>query len=688
MVQYDLIDPESGNYWRVNISQVEANFYDLYNNHRARAIKELKDRKVPHTGKWDLSMVTSNTQANSPVPQGKKTVKNGNPKIRWPGNTSTLFINLCLPYRKWLRCKTVAPFVWEEISAKLLNKHNLRYNGEQCHAKMKSLKRTFREAKGGQHSGDKWPHYWVMTYIYDEPIVPGELSLTSEVLAVSNAVLPPEESPILSAGASGMNSDNTAVSFAVLRPVDSPILGAVASGYEYIQFNDDDNGDASIVPTAEPTLGILKDISNLVSNEGHISVPIENRPGMKVIAEIPLISDLSGPTSEAAEHLSIPDDGDVPDILMKEFPETQGMTEAPMTPTKKKAKGPAFLTNSPQRHSPQTTPRRKKANKPPKSALQLDPEDTAAFVAKCLARKADLQKERINVQVWKDISDELGDKFDWHLCRAKFMQMDESFKNTFLPLEGKMGSTEWPYYKSFCDIYDIPENYYSVVKIVDLGEEGVDENDDEEEKAANENDGPSKLWSADAMALLLSLYKTRQHSFESSTSHLRYTFLYAQISAAMKEAGYSLSMKQCKSKMDALKSKFRKEFDLSSKTGASPSSWPLYEKMLEMFEGSASLVPPYALSAGRALVFSEKGQAENSAVSATGTRTRPTLKTKAKTDIQMKKPIYKSWSQQMHDRNVRQREDLLKEVQIMNKNFEEGNKDRKLFFQAIMKKLQ
>lgn len=103
----------------------------------------------------------------SPTAQAPARCAQGAKGGKWKGNTSTLFLNECLPFRRDLRGLRVADKVFKDISDAMWYTHKLDYSWEQLKEKVRSLKRYFSEAKQGKHGGTNWPHYWLMVHIYD-----------------------------------------------------------------------------------------------------------------------------------------------------------------------------------------------------------------------------------------------------------------------------------------------------------------------------------------------------------------------------------------------------------------------------------------------------------------------------------------------------------------------------------------
>lgn len=116
----------------------------------------------------------------------------------WGDENTRKFLNAALPFRKDLRNFRVPQDVYVKI-AKALNtqiKDKDPYDVPQLRQKVKTLKQTYGEAKQGKHKGDRWPHYWLMYFIYDE-----ELGLSTSIALDNdqkrNSVLPSKTTPAL-----------------------------------------------------------------------------------------------------------------------------------------------------------------------------------------------------------------------------------------------------------------------------------------------------------------------------------------------------------------------------------------------------------------------------------------------------------------------------------------------------------
>ena len=107
----------------------------------------------------------------------------------------------------------------------------------------------------------------------------------------------------------------------------------------------------------------------------------------------------------------------------------------------------------PNKPKPARTPNRRVA------AVKLvwDLDLTKTFMDACVAKKEELRKEIIPISVWKEMSDTLkcaGYDKSWDLIRAKYENMKNYFSRA-LENGGMQGGIRWPYYSSFCEIYEL-----------------------------------------------------------------------------------------------------------------------------------------------------------------------------------------------------------------------------------------
>lgn len=187
-----------------------------------------------------------------------------------------------------------------------------------------------------------------------------------------------------------------------------------------------------------------------------------------------------------------------------------------------------------------------------------------------------------------------------------------------------------------------------------------------------------RLWHKQNVSLLLSLYEAKHKDFKSSKSAIRHDHLYAQISKEMELFSYNINWQKCKRKVLSMLSKCRKEYDKCKKTGAAPSTWPYYERVLKFFEGTATLEPPVAMSVGvKAAPLKVNGNTQE--VQKRSTRSRPSFCTKKKSPAAKSKPkkqVFKSWVQEHQEKQVEQREKVYEEVRLLREGTERGREVR------------
>ncbi|KAK3929166.1 Zinc finger and SCAN domain-containing protein 29 [Frankliniella fusca] len=652
VVPYEIVNAENGHVWQVYVTEAEVAALDLDHKKRFRLLKQLKEGNVAPISQWDTT-TSSNSLSTAlvPVVTGTEALPSTSKPVRaqgakgavWKGNSATSFLNCCLPYRKWLR-HTVPQHMWQQVSEDLFQL-GLDYSWEQLKAKMKTLKRQFNEAKRGQHNGDQWIHYWLMSYIFDDQIGNG------------NTTLAPE----------GFTGSKECVENLSVIEFDAPMLSSTV-----------------ISPVAENAVSCGSNLPGEVEEEAQTSL-VHSMGAASVSDAAACDVDADVNDQELTEEAHFADDisNNNNNNLLEDFNASvpgKILTDINLlrSPAKKKKKTAVFTISS--TLSPRKTPTKRKV---PKNQLQLGTSDAHKLVSECLTRKAYLLKDTIPLHVWKEISAAMGGTITWQVCRDKFLQMDESFKNTWLPLKGLMGGGKWAHYTAFCNLYDIPEDYFSILNASNEWEDGIEElGDSGDENVAVQND--TELWTHELVLLLISLFKPRRQQFEGSKSGMRHNYLYARISEGLKEKGYSRSWKQCKSKITSLKATFREEFDKCGSTGAAPSQWPFYQEMLDVYDGTASLNAPVGLSAGMGLEYTVDG--EKISGTRTGTRTRPILQTKKMKEPTAKRPIFKNWQQEVQQISIEQKGQLVKQVEIMNSLLCESSKDRKAFFSAFAAK--
>lgn len=292
------------------------------------------------------------------------------------------------------------------------------------------------------------------------------------------------------------------------------------------------------------------------------------------------------------------------------------------------------------------------------SAGNWDKDSTLAVVQAFLQRKQEVQRiENIPQRVFKDISDELKSKgFNMNpsVCRDKFTQMNDFFTGV-LPSGGFMSGFKWPHYDNFCELHDIPFDFILPVN---------------QESLAYEPAG-NVIWTEPAVFLLLSEYHAKKNQFDNTKSPIRHQLLFNEISDTMNNFLIPVSTKQCLDQMNVLKIKFRQEYDRLNvrNTGQPPTTWPYYDKMLEIFQGCASLDAPFLLSAGKGLFYSVKGKQNTS--SSSGTRTRP--KEAKESGVTPKKPLT---AQQYREMIVVQRSTATDELKLLREGLERRSVER------------
>jgi hypothetical protein len=112
--------------------------------------------------------------------------------------------------------------------------------------------------------------------------------------------------------------------------------------------------------------------------------------------------------------------------------------------------------------------------------------------------------------------------------------------------------------------------------------------------------------------------------------------------------------------------------------------------MREIFDGDANLDAPFAATVGNAgLSYTARG--EEQAIIERNTRTRPpSEKSKvAKRDPKEKhnKKEYKSWPQEIQEKQYEQRQALLDEVRLLRLNFESRSAQRMELLKEIVQKM-
>lgn len=183
----------------------------------------------------------------------------------------------------------------------------------------------------------------------------------------------------------------------------------------------------------------------------------------------------------------------------------------------------------------------------------------------------------------------------------------------------------------------------------------------------------------------------KKDDFESTKSFLKHELLYSQLALEVNDfTGRNYKSKQCQAKMGSLNDKFRKEYDSCNRTGAKPSTWPFYERMLEMFKGSSNLVPPYVASVGRGLLYSVKGQVKASCASEVGSRSRPKNEYKPKERKQTKGKTSvssgprRNKQQELQERKLANQETLTEEIRLLRLGLEAGRLDRRKYMAKLL----
>lgn len=162
------------------------------------------------------------------------------------------------------------------------------------------------------------------------------------------------------------------------------------------------------------------------------------------------------------------------------------------------------------------------------------------------------------------------------------------------------------------------------------------------------------FWDNDKTNLLLTLYDDKKEEFDSSNK--RHETVYEEIAAEM--AFFDLPQaptgKQCMDRIAELKAELRSEYDNTRKTGSAPSTWPHFQRMMEIFKDCVTLEPPASLSVGTTMEHLEKGKQAAKHVE-TGTRTRPIVaqpqSARNKTIAKPQKMTKASWQQSKLDQS-------------------------------------
>lgn len=194
-----------------------------------------------------------------------------------------------------------------------------------------------------------------------------------------------------------------------------------------------------------------------------------------------------------------------------------------------------------------------------------------------------------------------------------------------------------------------------------------------------------RKWDEGATKLLIDCYKRKQPEFESNKIALRHNFLFSQIAEEIKKSGYTCDYKKCKLEWAGLLDRLRQEHDSTKGTGSSPSTWPYFQDMMEIFHKSATLEPPFGVSVGTGgLKYSKSGEECSSRSNAS--RSRPSTSSKASSAASRsqeegvqkgsKKQVFKSWAQEAKERELEQRTDVITEFRLMRQFFEKRDAKR------------
>jgi len=200
--------------------------------------------------------------------------------------------------------------------------------------------------------------------------------------------------------------------------------------------------------------------------------------------------------------------------------------------------------------------------------------------------------------------------------------------------------------------------------------------------------GRKKLWQPRNVILLLDCYKLMKEKFNGTKSSVRHSILYAHIATIMNQfEEVNVTGKQCKGQMNSLRKTFFEEYDGTRGTGQAPSQWPFFKAMKEIFKGDANLDAPFVASVGNAVV-SYTARGKEQPPSERNTRTRPTTATEPSKDKQKPpKKSYKSWGQEVQNKQIEQRQALVDEVRLLRLNFEIRSAQRMEMLKKILEKL-
>lgn len=518
----------------------------------------------------------------------------------WSKDNAQCFLKLCLPFKVDFRKRVVPTSVWQTLSDQLYD-GNLDYSPEQLKEKMRNLKRAFGEAKRGQHLGDKWEYFSLMRKLFDCPM--------------SDA---PDDSCIISGGSSGIkhwNDENE------LHPAIEVLDHSDKVSILNNSGTNSEDENANYLKECEVNCDMDRTYDKGTSTNKSKTVPPMNH-GKTYIVSKPMfqhktseVNDIdfsfyegnpadmtytNGTATDASETILPRNHGktyivtepmfqhqasDMDDIglntsllsLRNDAPGPD-TTSTLRSPSRKKLN--SKVSNSAKR-TPEKTPKRKVAQSSllwPTDVLQL-------FLQECVKRKAEVSLSHPPLSTWKDISAELGrqghNQYNWEICRAKFETMLSFYRKTLIPAGGIVCGVKSRFYDDFCKIFDVGTSSQST----------------------------TGLWDIAKTKLLLSLYKEKKEEFDSSRN--RHAALFEEISNQM--ALFDLpdrhpDGKQCMDHFDALKQKFRTEYDLTRGTGNAPSTWIHFDQMMDIYEGCVTLEPPRSLSVGTTTEHLLKGK--------------------------------------------------------------------------------
>ncbi|KAK3920820.1 Zinc finger and SCAN domain-containing protein 29 [Frankliniella fusca] len=665
VIDYSLV-AEDGQIFTARITAREAAIYDIDHHKRYRLLKQLIDQQVKPTGKWDEILSSSDSMSSQLIPQSTPTSDpgsngsgDGKTGAFWKGNSTDKLLQVCMPYRKWLRStRTVSDEMYHLLARELKDKHSWDFNFRQIKEKLRNLRRTFKKNKDGKGSGEKWEHFWAMTYIYDEPIVEGNVTLAPDgfhppalVPAVSCDVA---QKPVCTSVASNPQCGGLSYiseSVPVVRALQSSLSCTTVP--ELIGPSNSQAAPSS--PPNSEFLSLLPSTVVVLDNDGLVWE--KGTDGLSEISNWDAGEALSStqlPRSSSVENGEVQHENCFEEVQsnisgLNMFDEEEEKTcdrslvdvnQNLMSPAKKKAQrndGSVQLTQ----RTPQKTPRKQRpgggsgaatngnssprniaVKRTPKRNLcsQTDlvwpPARVQLLLADCLIKKDKVQQENIPVSTWKEIAKALkdsGEAVSWEVCRGKFHSLSDYFSERLLNTSGVVGGVKVPYYELLCQIYDVPVSFEIPPEVTD------------------QTSSSSKLWDDAGINLLLSLYKARQDAFNGTKSCVRHTTLFREISAAMVPFKIYVTGKQCGDKFNELKKRYHLEYDESHRTGASPSTWEYYAEMDALLGQSANIKAPFTVSLGTSAAYKVKGQ-EGKSTYTSGTRTRTSSSAESKTN--------------------------------------------------------